>query len=154
VVGRDFHEYPVEYTKSFGWTMFDRIDRIYDPSRELGNMGFRCRNGFSEMLANSTPGHAGVSRETRVWPLLKDNPWEIMEDTTPSDHRRAPVARLQPGPRMWTSVAARFAASSKLRNIVLSGLCRAGASCKDGSNQIRPDVRNHGPCPASSQSSF
>ena len=32
-----------------GWTMFQSIDRIYDPSHAARRLGFVCRTGFGEM---------------------------------------------------------------------------------------------------------
>jgi UDP-glucose 4-epimerase len=55
VVARYFPDYPALYEK-LGWTMFDRIDRVYDPSRALARMGFRCRTGFREMLGELAKG--------------------------------------------------------------------------------------------------
>lgn len=50
VVARYFPDYPALYAKR-GWTMFDSIDRVYDPSRAAERLGFTCRTGFREMLA-------------------------------------------------------------------------------------------------------
>jgi UDP-glucose 4-epimerase len=55
VVARHFPDYPAVYEK-LGWTMFDRIDRVYDPSRAFEKMGFRCRTGFAETLAELKAG--------------------------------------------------------------------------------------------------
>jgi len=49
VVARYFPDYPALYAK-LGWTMFDRIDRIYDPSRAFVRMGFRCQVSFRTVL--------------------------------------------------------------------------------------------------------
>lgn len=67
VVARYFPDYPAIYAK-LGWTMFGRIDRIYDPSRALRRMGFRCRTGFREMLGELAAGRMPAYLETRVWP--------------------------------------------------------------------------------------
>jgi UDP-glucose 4-epimerase len=50
VVARYFPEYPELYARR-GWTMFDSIDRVYDPSRAAERLGFVCRTGFKELLA-------------------------------------------------------------------------------------------------------
>jgi nucleoside-diphosphate-sugar epimerase len=55
VVARYFPEYAAVY-EELGWTMFDRIDRVYDPSRAFERMGFRCRTGFAEVLAELKAG--------------------------------------------------------------------------------------------------
>jgi uncharacterized protein YbjT (DUF2867 family) len=34
-----------------GWTMFQSIDRVYDATRAFERMGFACRTGFAERLA-------------------------------------------------------------------------------------------------------
>jgi UDP-glucose 4-epimerase len=49
VVARYFPDYPVVY-EALGWTMFDRIDRVYDSGHAFARMGFRCRTGFRETL--------------------------------------------------------------------------------------------------------
>jgi UDP-glucose 4-epimerase len=49
VVERYFPDYPGLYRR-LGWTMFDTIDRVYDPSRAARRLGFTCRTGFREML--------------------------------------------------------------------------------------------------------
>ena len=55
VVARYFPDYPAVYER-LGWTMFDRIDRVYDPSRAFEKMGFRCRTGFAQTLAELKAG--------------------------------------------------------------------------------------------------
>src|SRR5262249_50766018 len=50
VVARYFPEYPRLYARK-GWTMFQSIDRVYDPSRIRQRLGFTCRTGFAEVLA-------------------------------------------------------------------------------------------------------
>lgn len=50
VVARYFPEYPDLYARR-GWTMFESIDRVYDPSRAARRLGFACRTGFRELLA-------------------------------------------------------------------------------------------------------
>jgi UDP-glucose 4-epimerase len=50
VVARYCPEYPEIYER-LGWTMFDVIDRVYDPSHAARRLGFVCRTGFREMLA-------------------------------------------------------------------------------------------------------
>jgi UDP-glucose 4-epimerase len=49
VVARYFPNYPALYAK-LGWTMFDRIDRIYDSARMEQRLGFRCATDFRAML--------------------------------------------------------------------------------------------------------
>jgi UDP-glucose 4-epimerase len=49
VVARYFPDYPALYAPR-GWTMFDSIDRVYDPSRAAARLGFVCRTGFREVL--------------------------------------------------------------------------------------------------------
>jgi UDP-glucose 4-epimerase len=51
VVARYFPHYPAIYER-FGWTMFASIDRVYDPSRARDRLGFTCRTGFAEALAD------------------------------------------------------------------------------------------------------
>lgn len=67
VVARYFPDYPAVYDR-LGWTMFDRIDRIYDSTRALARMGFRCRTGFRETLDALAAGRMPEYLETRVWP--------------------------------------------------------------------------------------
>ena len=50
VVARYFPDYPAIYARR-GWTMFQSIDRIYDPSRAARRLGFVCRTGFGKKLA-------------------------------------------------------------------------------------------------------
>ncbi|MDB5455553.1 MAG: oxidoreductase [Caulobacter sp.] len=49
VVARYFPDYPALYAAR-GWTMFDAIDRIYDPSHAARRLGFTCEIGFRQML--------------------------------------------------------------------------------------------------------
>ncbi len=49
VVARHFPDYPAIYAR-LGWTMFDRIDRVYDPSKAARRLGFACRTGFRQVL--------------------------------------------------------------------------------------------------------
>jgi UDP-glucose 4-epimerase len=51
VVARYFPHYPAIYER-LGWTMFASIDRVYDPSRARDRLGFTCRTGFAEALAD------------------------------------------------------------------------------------------------------
>jgi UDP-glucose 4-epimerase len=51
VVARYFPHYPAIYER-LGWTMFASIDRVYDPSRARERLGFTCRTGFAEALAD------------------------------------------------------------------------------------------------------
>lgn len=50
VVARYFPHYREIYARR-GWTMFQSIDRIYDPSHAARRLGFVCRTGFGERLA-------------------------------------------------------------------------------------------------------
>ncbi len=50
VVARYFPDYPQLYAERH-WTMFQSIDRVYDPSRARQRLGFVCRTGFAEVLA-------------------------------------------------------------------------------------------------------
>jgi UDP-glucose 4-epimerase len=50
VVKRYFPDYPRIYARR-GWTMFDRIDRVYDAHKAMRTLGFTCRTGFAEVLA-------------------------------------------------------------------------------------------------------
>ena len=50
VVARYFPDYPTIYDRR-GWTMFQSIDRVYDPSHAARRLGFICRTGFAEKLA-------------------------------------------------------------------------------------------------------
>lgn len=49
VTARCFPLYPELYARR-GWTMFDSIDRVYDPSRAAARLGFVCRTGFAQVL--------------------------------------------------------------------------------------------------------
>jgi UDP-glucose 4-epimerase len=49
VVERYFPHYRGLY-ESVGWTMFQRIDRVYDSGKASRILGFECRYGFKEML--------------------------------------------------------------------------------------------------------
>jgi len=49
VVARYFPRYRELYARR-GWTMFDSIDRVYDPSRAAARLGFVCRTGFAQAL--------------------------------------------------------------------------------------------------------
>jgi UDP-glucose 4-epimerase len=51
VVARYFPDYPGIYDR-LGWTMFASIDRVYDPTRAKERLGFTCRTGFAEALAD------------------------------------------------------------------------------------------------------
>jgi UDP-glucose 4-epimerase len=50
VVRRYFPRYPELYAR-LGWTMFQSIDRVYDSSKAARRLGFVCRTGFAEKLA-------------------------------------------------------------------------------------------------------
>jgi len=49
VVARYFPGYRKLYAQR-GWTMFDSIDRVYDPGKAQGKLGFVCKTGFREVL--------------------------------------------------------------------------------------------------------
>ncbi|MBL6937351.1 MAG: NAD(P)-dependent oxidoreductase [Alphaproteobacteria bacterium] len=49
VVARYFPDYRAAYDK-LGWTMFDRIDRVYDASHMQARLGFRCATDFRTTL--------------------------------------------------------------------------------------------------------
>lgn len=50
VVARYFPAFPAIYRR-LGWSMFRSIDRIYSSQRAEAELGFRCRTGFSDVLA-------------------------------------------------------------------------------------------------------
>ena len=50
VVARYFPHYREIYRR-LGWTMFDSIDRVYDSTKAGERLGFVCRTGFREKLA-------------------------------------------------------------------------------------------------------
>jgi UDP-glucose 4-epimerase len=50
VVERYFPNYRALY-EPHGWSMFDAIDRVYDASKAERLLGFRCKTGFAEKLA-------------------------------------------------------------------------------------------------------
>ena len=50
VVARYFPRYREAYATR-GWSMFQSIDRVYDSSRAVQQLGFTCRTGFAEVLA-------------------------------------------------------------------------------------------------------
>jgi len=64
VVARYFPDYPAVYAR-LGWTMFDRIDRVYDSSRAFERMGFRCATDFraalDELAAERMPAYLTTS---------------------------------------------------------------------------------------------
>ncbi len=49
VVRRYFPDYPALYARR-GWTMFDAIDRVYDPTRARERLGFVCKTDFRAVL--------------------------------------------------------------------------------------------------------
>ena len=49
VVARYFPRYRELYARR-GWTMFDSIDRVYDPSRAAERLGFVCETTFAQVL--------------------------------------------------------------------------------------------------------
>ncbi|MGA0603095.1 NAD-dependent epimerase/dehydratase family protein [Caulobacter sp. KR2-114] len=50
VVARYFPAYRELYARR-GWTMFQSIDRIYDPGHAARRLGFACRTSFADVLA-------------------------------------------------------------------------------------------------------
>ena len=62
VVARYFPHYAALYARR-GWTMFQSIDRIYDPSHAAQRLGFVCRTGFGEMLAGLEAADRAVGVE-------------------------------------------------------------------------------------------
>jgi UDP-glucose 4-epimerase len=50
VVARLFPHYRQIYAR-LGWTMFNSIDRVYDSSKAARKLGFTCKMGFAEKLA-------------------------------------------------------------------------------------------------------
>jgi UDP-glucose 4-epimerase len=50
VVERYFPRYREVYDR-LGWSMFPSIDRVYDPGKAARRLGFVCRTGFAERLA-------------------------------------------------------------------------------------------------------
>lgn len=46
---RYFPDFPALYACA-GWTMFKRIDRVYDSRRAAQRLGFRCRTGYREKI--------------------------------------------------------------------------------------------------------
>jgi UDP-glucose 4-epimerase len=55
VVRRYFPRYPELYGR-LGWTMFQSIDRVYDSSKAAERLGFVCRTGFADKLAEIEAG--------------------------------------------------------------------------------------------------
>jgi UDP-glucose 4-epimerase len=55
VVARYFPHYPEIYRR-LDWTMFQSIDRVYDAARAARHLGFICRTGFAEKLAELAAG--------------------------------------------------------------------------------------------------
>ncbi len=55
VVRRHFPRYPDIYAR-LAWTMFPSIDRVYDSSKAARRLGFVCRTGFGEKLAELEAG--------------------------------------------------------------------------------------------------
>jgi len=51
VVERYFPRYRDVYAR-LGWTMFPSIDRVYDSTKAARRLGFNCRTGFAEKLAD------------------------------------------------------------------------------------------------------
>lgn len=67
VVARHFPDFPAIYAR-LGWTMFESIDRVYDPSRAARRLGFVCRTGFREML-DALARRAGAAAEGEGRPM-------------------------------------------------------------------------------------
>ena len=65
VVARYFPDYPEMYAR-LGWTMFDRIDRVYDTSRAFARMGFRCATDFRSTLDELKAGRMPAYLTTSV----------------------------------------------------------------------------------------
>jgi UDP-glucose 4-epimerase len=61
VVARYFPRYRDLYAR-LGWTMFPSIDRVYDSAKAARRLGFVCRTGFAEKLAEV---EALLAREKR-----------------------------------------------------------------------------------------
>ena len=49
VVKKYFPEYREIYSR-LGWTMFDSIDRVYDPGKAAKKLDFICRESFAGKL--------------------------------------------------------------------------------------------------------
>lgn len=58
VVARYFPRYREIYAR-LGWTMFPSIDRVYDSAKAASRLGFVCRTGFAEKLAELEASLAG-----------------------------------------------------------------------------------------------
>lgn len=65
VVARYFPRFPALYAER-GWTMFQSIDRIYDPSHAARRLGFVCKTGFAQVLSEIEHGGglAGLAAES------------------------------------------------------------------------------------------
>ena len=61
VVARYFPRYRDLYAR-LGWTMFPSIDRVYDSTKAARRLGFVCRTGFAEKLAELEATLAGEPR--------------------------------------------------------------------------------------------
>jgi UDP-glucose 4-epimerase len=61
VVARYFPRYRGIYDR-LGWTMFPSIDRVYDSTKAAKRLGFACRTGFAEKLAEIEATLAGGKR--------------------------------------------------------------------------------------------
>ena len=55
VVARRFPEAAGLYARA-GWSLPERIDRVYDPARAEARLGFRCRTDFAAVLAALADG--------------------------------------------------------------------------------------------------
>jgi UDP-glucose 4-epimerase len=61
VVARYFPRYRDLYAR-LGWTMFPSIDRVYDSTKAAKRLGFVCRTGFAEKLAEIESALAETGR--------------------------------------------------------------------------------------------
>jgi len=61
VVARYFPRYRELYAR-LGWTMFPSIDRVCDSTKAAKRLGFVCRTGFAEKLAELEAGLIGAQR--------------------------------------------------------------------------------------------
>ena len=58
------HRYFPRYREIYAarrWTMFDYVDRVYDASKAMHRLGFVCRTGFGDILANLDRENRGES---------------------------------------------------------------------------------------------
>ncbi len=55
MVRRYFSHYEEIYARR-GWTMFPSIDRVYEAGKLERRLGFVCRTGFAQVLAELASG--------------------------------------------------------------------------------------------------